>query len=166
MANMMDVTKQLAISAAMVILVAGVAHGADARASVPTDGPASSPVSSPVSLAEAASHARFATVRRQAQPTPADDLDEKGTWDNIKRGFYAGLVVGGLVGVVMVAECGHPECGPLLPFAAGVGGAIGLGLDALVDRFHDVAGESAQRAARRPTPAAGPRVTLRFRKRW
>ena len=150
---------RLAICATLVLLATGAAYGQNA--SPPgSDGGA-------VSLADVSAHATLDAdpPTRQEQDAPT----EKGTWDNIKHGFYAGLVIGGLVGVVMVAECGHPECGPLLTFAAGVGGAIGLGIDALVDRQdrqRDAAGVSAHGGARRLTSPAGPRVVVRLRKSW
>lgn len=152
--------KRLGTSAALVILTAGAAYGQSTTAGAPAAG-------GRATLADAAAHARFDADSPQAQDP--DDPYEKGTWDDIKRGFYAGLVVGGLVGVVMVAECGHPECGPLLTLAAGVGGAIGLGIDALFERSddsHRLAGGSAHAGARRPAPAAGPRVMVRLRKSW
>ena len=118
---------------------------------------------------------RFDDVRARAQsdddraiarPASRPDDEEKNRWDAIKRGFFAGLIVGGVVGVVMAADCGHPECGPLIPFAAGIGGAIGLGIDALVDCRHAVADPPSHRGAGAPVASAGRLVMLRFRKSW
>lgn len=155
--------KRLMMGAAIVMLVTGAAYGQDTPASRPAA--ESAPATVPVSLADQAAHATFEADPPRVQ-TAADDPDEKGTWDNIKHGFYAGLVIGGLVGVVKVAECGHPECGPLLTLAAGIGGAIGLGIDALIDNRPDAAGVSAHGGAGRPASSAGPRAIVRFRKSW
>jgi hypothetical protein len=155
----MDVMKCVGIPAALVVLTAGAAYAQDVRPSASNDGPAAISMS----LGDAASHAKVGTEPRSTQPTSDDEPEEKGTWDNIKRGFFAGLVVGGVVGVLLTAECGHPECGPLLPFAAGVGGAIGLGLDALIDRPCDAGSRADQRSAPRAT---GPRVMLRLKTSW
>ncbi len=150
-------TKQLVMCAAIVVFATGAAFGQDATPP------------GLLSLAGAASHATLDADRPSPQPRQTDAPEEKGTWDNIKRGFYTGLALGGLVGVALVADCGHPECGPLLTLAAGVGGAIGLGIDALFDqrdRQRPVAGGSAHGVARRPVPAGGPRVMVRFKKSW
>jgi len=88
------------------------------------------------------SAAHRASARRR------DDEAETHRWDAIKTGFYAGLMIGGIVGVALVADCGHPECGPLLTIAAGVGGAIGMGIDALVDRRMPIEGVSAHGRSR------------------
>jgi len=150
-------TKPLVMCAAIVVLAAGAAYGQDATPS------------SPLSLADAASHARLDADGPSPQPVPQEAPEEKGRWDNMKRGFYTGLALGGLVGAVLVAECGHPECGPLLTLAAGVGGAIGLGIDALFDEGdcrQQVAGASAHGGARRRIHAGGPRVMVRLKKSW
>ena len=113
-------------------------------------------------------HARATRVhdRPRARPASQPAAEEKNRWDEIKRGFFAGLIVGGVVGVVMAADCGHPECGPLIPFAAGIGGAIGLGIDALVDCRHAVADQPSHSGAPAPVGSTGRRVMLRFRKSW
>ena len=56
------------------------------------------------------------------QDREEDDNDPTRGWNRMKRGFYTGLIVGGFVGVLMAADCGHPECGPLITLAAGAGG--------------------------------------------
>jgi hypothetical protein len=157
--------KQLVMGVAIVMFVTRAAYGQETPASESRPAAPSASTTAPVSLADQSSHARFDADPPGVQPA-ADDPDEQGTWDNIKHGFFAGLVIGGLVGAVMVAECGHPECGPLLTLAAGVGGAIGLGIDALVDRRPDAAGVSAHGRAGRPLSSAGPRVMVRLRKSW
>jgi len=90
-----------------------------------------------------------------------DDDKETHRWDAIKRGFYTGLILGGVVGVALVSECGHPECGPLLSLAAGVGASIGIGIDALVDRRPALEGVSAH-----DRPKGGRRLSIAIRKSW
>lgn len=87
-------------------------------------------------------------------------------WNRIKRGFYAGLIVGGLYGVFLVQKCGHPECGPLLTMSAGVGAAIGLGIDALVDRRPEAPGVAPADESRRIAFARQGRVSVGLRARW
>ena len=113
-------------------------------------------------------HAGATPVHDRAIARPASQPDDEGKsrWDEIKRGFFAGLIVGGVIGAVMAADCGHPECGPLIPFAAGIGGAIGLGIDALVDCRPAVADNRSHGGAPTAVTSTGRRVMLRFRKSW
>ena len=98
--------------------------------------------------------------RRRARHREKDEEDTH-RWDAIKRGFFTGLALGGLVGVALASECGHPECGPVVPLAAGIGASIGMGIDALVDRRPTVAGVSAHDGAGR-----GRRLSIAVRKSW
>jgi hypothetical protein len=98
---------------------------------------------------------------RARQRGAPEDEEETHRWDAIKTGFFAGLALGGLVGIAVVSDCGHPECGPLLPLAAGIGASIGIGIDALVDRRPTVEGVSAQ-----DRPARGRRLSIAIRKSW
>jgi len=136
------VQRLLAVSA-LVLLAVGTATAQEVErldAGIPVvslarlsaDSVAASRIGAPPSSA-----AHRASARRR------DDEAETHRWDAIKTGFYAGLIIGGIVGVALVADCGHPECAPLLTIAAGVGGAIGMGIDALVDRRMPIEGVSA-----------------------
>lgn len=95
------------------------------------------------------------------QKRAADDEEETHRWDAIKTGFYTGLALGGLVGIALVSDCGHPECGPLLSLAAGIGASIGMGIDALIDRRPTVEGVSAH-----DRPGRGRRLSISLRKSW
>jgi hypothetical protein len=118
---------------------------------------AESAVASPIAMPPAAAAALTSRPRQ-------GDEKETHRWDAIKTGFYAGLIVGGIVGVALVAECGHPECGPMLTIAAGVGGAIGMAIDALVDRRMPVEGVSAHGRSR--ALRDNRKVGISFRTSW
>jgi hypothetical protein len=98
---------------------------------------------------------------RTCQRGAPEDQEETHRWDAIKTGFYTGLILGGLVGVALVSECGHPECGPMLSMAAGIGATIGMGIDALIDRRPTVEGVSAH-----DRPGRGRRLSIAIRKSW
>jgi hypothetical protein len=65
---------------------------------------------------------------------PVDEQgdDDEGTHDSLRNGTLTGLIIGGVIGALFAAECGHPECGPLISFGAGIGAAIGVAVDAIV----------------------------------
>jgi hypothetical protein len=103
----------------------------------------------------------------QTIQTPAEDEDESGGWNSVKRGFYAGLIAGGVVGAFLVMECGHPECGPLLTLAAGAGAGIGVAIDALVDRRRDAPGLTASHNRRNEAPfSRGRHLAVGIRTSW
>ena len=108
--------------------------------------------------------------RSDQQPAPAPaaepDDDEKGGWNSVKRGFYTGLVIGGILGALMVIDCGHPECGPLFALAAGAGIGIGTAVDALVDRRRDVPAVAPPRRPERVPFSRGRRVAIAIHTRW
>ncbi len=61
-----------------------------------------------------------------------DDDDNNNGRDSLKNGTLTGLVIGGIIGALFAAECGHPECGPYISFFAGIGAAVGVGIDAML----------------------------------
>jgi hypothetical protein len=87
-----------------------------------------------------------------------------GARDSLKEGAIAGLIIGGMVGAVWYAACGHPECGPVFGLSAGLGAAIGTGIDALVSRQPEVPNGSKQ--AKRVPFASGRRVAFGVSKTW
>ena len=76
---------------------------------------------------------RTGPFRRALQETTQEpaQADDEGTHDSLRNGTLTGLVIGGIVGIFLVADCGHPECGPLFSFAAGIGAAVGVAIDAM-----------------------------------
>ncbi len=104
----------------------------------------------------------------QTQPRQQDEDDDNPNtgWNRVKRGFYSGLIAGSIVGVLLVADCGHPECGPLLTLAAGAGAGIGTALDAVIDQCKPAPSLAMRRDARDAPFARGRRVAISYRKRW
>jgi hypothetical protein len=101
------------------------------------------------------------------QDQDADDNDPTRGWNRMKRGFYTGLIVGGFVGVLMAADCGHPECGPLITLAAGAGAGIGLTIDLLLVPERPNGPPTASRHEARAMPfTTGRRVAVGFRSSW
>jgi hypothetical protein len=101
------------------------------------------------------------------QDQDEDDDDPTRGWNRMKRGFYTGLIVGGFVGVLMAADCGHPECGPLITLAAGAGAGIGLTIDLLLVPERPDGPPTASRHDARSLPfTAGRRVAVGFRTSW
>ena len=96
-----------------------------------------------------------------------DDEDPTKGWNRMKRGFYTGLVVGGIVGVLAAVDCGHPECGPLISLAAGAGAGIGLTIDLLFVPERPSGPATARRNEGQGVPfRTGRRVALGFRTSW
>jgi hypothetical protein len=102
-----------------------------------------------------------------AQEQDDDDDDPTRGWNRMKRGFYTGLVVGGIVGVLMAVDCGDPECGPLITLAAGAGAGIGLTIDLLLVPEKPKGPATASRLDAGGVPfTTGRRVAVGFRKSW
>ena len=103
----------------------------------------------------------------QEKQEKEDEADPTRGWNRMKRGFYAGLVAGGIVGGLLVIDCGHPECGPLLTLAAGVGAGIGLTIDLLLvpERQSGQVPAPRQQAGAMPF-TSGRRVAIGFRTSW
>jgi hypothetical protein len=96
-----------------------------------------------------------------------DDDDPTRGWNRMKRGFYAGLIAGGIYGAVMAIRCGHPECGPLVTLAAGAGAGIGLTIDLLLVPEQPSGSVAAPRDRTGAMPfTSGRRVGIGFRKSW
>jgi hypothetical protein len=112
------------------------------------------------------------TRLQSAKPCPPahdeeEDEDPTKGWNRMKRGFYTGLVVGGVVGVLAAIDCGHPECGPLISLAAGAGAGIGLTIDLLFVPERPIAPAAARRNDGYGVPfTTGRRVALGFRTSW
>ncbi|HEY7500795.1 MAG TPA: hypothetical protein VH740_19890 [Vicinamibacterales bacterium] len=96
------------------------------------------------------------------RPDDEDEEDEECTRDSLRNGTLTGLIVGGVVGVFLVAQCGHPECGPLFSFSAGIGAALGVAIDALYTHRSVVPVDPA-RPRREPFDRA---VAVGLRKTW
>lgn len=112
-------------------------------------------------------------VRLQDAQKPAvaqdedDDDDPTRGWNRMRRGFYTGLVIGGIVGILAAVDCGHPECGPLVTLAAGAGAGIGLTIDLLLVPERANAPAPASRHDTRAMPfTTGRRVAVGFRTSW
>jgi hypothetical protein len=112
---------------------------------------------------------RLQNSQKPAASQEQDDDDDDPTrgWNRMKRGFYTGLLVGGIVGVVMAVDCGHPECGPLITLAAGAGAGIGLTIDLLLvpERPNGPPNVSRHDAGAVPF-TTGRRVAVGFRTSW
>jgi hypothetical protein len=99
-----------------------------------------------------------------AQDEDDDDDDPTRGWNRMKRGFYTGLLIGGIVGIVAAVDCGHPECGPLVTLAAGAGAGIGLTIDLLL--VPERPNTTASRHSRAMPFTTGRRVAVGFRTSW
>jgi hypothetical protein len=86
--------------------------------------------------------------------------------DSLKNGAIAGLIVGGVIGAGLAIACGHPECGPLFGMSAGLGTAIGVGIDALFVRGPDGTAYRSRDKDRLMPFARGRTITAGFKKRW
>ena len=112
---------------------------------------------------------RLQDSQKPAASTDQDDDDNDPTrgWNRMKRGFYTGLAVGGIVGVLMAVDCGDPECGPLITLAAGAGAGIGLTIDLLLVPEKPNGPATASRHDARAMPfTTGRRVAVGFRTSW
>jgi hypothetical protein len=161
MLRMLRTRETLAIST-MVLLAAGTTAAQEPRRAAVDANVVSLSRLSADAFVPTQTPARTAGDERARQRGAHGDEEEPHRWDAIKTGFYTGLVLGGLVGVVLVSECGHPECGPLLSVAAGIGASIGMGIDALVDRRPAIEGVSAHNNR----PGRGRRLSIAIRKSW
>ena len=86
--------------------------------------------------------------------------------DSLKNGAIAGLIVGGVIGAALAIKCGHPECGPYFGMSAGLGTAIGVGIDAMLVRRSDVP-LAPTRPSNAPLPfERGRTVSAGVQKRW
>ena len=115
------------------------------------------------------SHVRLQDAQKPAAAQDEDDDDDDPTrgWNRMRRGFYTGLLIGGIVGIVAAVDCGHPECGPLVTLAAGAGAGIGLTIDLLLVPERANAPAPASRHDTRAMPfTTGRRVAVGFRTSW
>ena len=153
---------KMAIVLAGAMLVAGSAQAQEPR---PLSTPALLDVLDVLSMAD---DTRLQDPKPPAPPqAEEDDDDPKGGWNRMKRGFYVGLIAGGIYGTVMAIRCGHPECGPLVTLAAGAGAGIGLTIDLLLIPEQRGGSVTAPRDHARPMPfTTGRRVALGFRRSW
>jgi hypothetical protein len=145
----------MAMALAGIMLFAGSAHAQESQ-----------PLSASALRARQV-ETRLQDTRLAAPQGGEDDDDPTRGWNRMKRGFYAGLVAGGIVGALIVIDCGHPECGPLFTLAAGAGAGIGLTIDLLLVPERQSGSVTAPRRHARAQPfTTGRRVAIGFRTSW
>jgi hypothetical protein len=86
--------------------------------------------------------------------------------DSLKNGAIAGLIIGGVIGAALAIECGHPECGPYFGMSAGLGTAIGVGVDALFSKRSAVTFDAGRPDRRKRPFARGRSLSAGIQKTW